>query len=76
MKRVFKVKNIDCANCAAKIETSAQAVKGVEKLSLNFLTQKLSIEAQDELFEDILVQITKIARKIEPDFQMTQVGPL
>ena len=67
MKKKFKIEELCCAGCAAKIEDSIKKLKGVNDVSINFITQKLIIDADDERFEEILIDVQKIAAKIEPD---------
>ncbi|MDR0929765.1 MAG: heavy-metal-associated domain-containing protein [Oscillospiraceae bacterium] len=66
MKKTYRITGIDCANCAAKIERGIAAMKGVSHCSLNFFTQKLTLEAPDEQLPAILDAAEKLARKIEP----------
>lgn len=67
MKKIFKLEDLDCANCANKIEEKIREIKGVKNVSVSFMAQKLSLEAPDELFEKILEEAKKIVKKIEPD---------
>lgn len=67
MKKQFKLQNLDCANCAAKMEAAIQKIEGVESASVSFLTQKLVIEAEDARFDAIMKQAVKVCRRIEPD---------
>lgn len=67
MRKVFKVEDLDCAHCAAKIEEGIQKIEGVEKATLNFMTLKLTVDAPEEKFDAIKKQIKKVARKVEPD---------
>ena len=67
MKKVFKIEDIDCANCARKIEDSINAIEGVERASLNFMAQKLTIEAEEALFDEIMKKALKAAKRVEPD---------
>lgn len=67
MKKTYKVENLDCANCAAKIEAGIAKISGVESASLNFMTQRLTIEAAEENYDDIIKQAQKICKKTEPD---------
>jgi len=67
MKRKFKLDNLDCANCAAKMETAIAKLDGVMNVSVNFMTQSLTIEASDYAFEEIMDEAVKICKKIEPD---------
>jgi len=67
MKKTYALYDLGCANCAAKMEKAIGKLEGVESVRVNFLTQKLSITAADELFDSILVQVKDIVRRIEPD---------
>lgn len=70
MKKVFKLQNLDCANCAAKMENAIAKLPGVEKVSINFMTQKMTLEAQEADFPRILDEADKAIRKVEPDCRL------
>lgn len=67
MKKKFKLQDLDCANCAAKMEDAIRKLEGVNDASVSFLTQKLTLDADDERFEEILDQAVKVCRRVEPD---------
>ncbi|WFR58881.1 cation transporter [Anaerocolumna sp. AGMB13025] len=67
MKKTFKLEGLDCANCAAKIETSVKALEGVTAATVNFMTTKMVIEGDDEAFEGIVEKAKAIVKKLEPD---------
>ena len=67
MKKKFKLTDLDCANCAAKMETAIAKVDGVESVSVNFFTQKLTLETADGDFDEVLKKVVKTAKKVEPD---------
>lgn len=67
MKKTFALEDLDCAHCAAHMEDGIRALAGVHEVSVNFLTQKLTLDADDALFDKVLKQAVKICRKIEPD---------
>ena len=67
MKKTFTLIDLDCAHCAARMEDGIRRIKGVDDVSVSFLTQKLTLEADDAVFEKVLKQAVKICRKIEPD---------
>ena len=67
MKKIFKLEDLDCANCAAKMETAIAKVDGVESVSVNFFTQKLTLEAADGDFDEVLKKVVKTAKKVDPD---------
>jgi len=69
MQKKFKIE-VDCANCAAKIETAVKALPGVTNASVSFMTQKMLLEADDARFDEILQQAVRAAKKIEPDFEI------
>lgn len=67
MKKIFKLQDLDCANCAAKMETAISKIEGVEAVTVSFLTQKLTITANENNFDQILKHTEKVIKKIEPD---------
>ena len=73
MKRTFKLEGLDCANCASKIESAVKALDGVSFASVNFLTTKMVIEADETKFEDILKSASAIVKKLEPDVIVKKV---
>ena len=67
MKKAFKLEDLDCANCAAKMERSIAKIDGVQSVNVSFIAQKMTIEADDEKFDGIMEQVIKTCRKVEPD---------
>lgn len=67
MKKVYKLEDLDCANCAAKMECAIKKLDGVNDASVSFMSQRLSIDADDECFDEIMDKVEKVCRKIEPD---------
>lgn len=67
MKKTFKLEGLDCANCAAKIEKAVSKLKGVSSATVNFMTTKMTIEGEDENFDDIIKAAADIVKKYEPD---------
>lgn len=67
MKKTYKLNDLDCANCAAKMERAINKIDGVEKATVSFMTQRLTLEAPEERFEDIMDEAAAICKKIEPD---------
>ena len=67
MKKAFKLEDLDCANCAAKMERSISKIDGVQSVNVSFIAQKMTIEADDEKFDGIMEQVIKTCRKVEPD---------
>lgn len=67
MKKVYRMEDLDCANCARKMEDAIRKIQGVESVNINFLTQKMTLEAQDDRFDEIVQQAQKACRRVEPD---------
>ena len=67
MKKKFKLQDLDCANCAAKMEEAIKKIEGVTDASVSFMTQKMMIEAPDDQFDDIVNEAIKVIAKVEPD---------
>lgn len=65
MRKVFKMKDIDCANCAAKMENAINKIEGVTSAKVSFMSQKLIIEAPEEAFERILNEARKAVRAVD-----------
>ena len=67
MKKKFKLTDLDCANCAAKMEAAIKKIEGVTDANVSFMMQKMTIEADDDRFEAIMDQVVEVCRKVEPD---------
>lgn len=67
MKKIYNMTDLECASCASKIEDNIKKIDGVESVSVNFFTQKLTLEADENKIDEILKKAIKICRKIEPD---------
>ena len=67
MKKTYKLQDLDCANCAAKMTEATKKIPGVNDANFNFLTQKMSIDADPERFDAIMDEVVKVCKKVEPD---------
>jgi copper chaperone CopZ len=67
MRKAFKLQDLDCANCAAKMENGIKSIDGVRSATVSFMTQKLVIEADDDCFDAVLDEAQRACSKIEPD---------
>ena len=67
MKKTFKLEDLDCANCAAKMENAIKELDGVDNASVNFMAQKLTISADEALLPELMKTVRKVCKKIEPD---------
>lgn len=70
MKKRFAMKNLDCANCAAKMEAAIRKIDGVQSVIVNFLTQKLTLEAPEDRFDEILELAAAACKKVDADCQV------
>lgn len=67
MKKKFKLIDLDCANCAAKMEEGIKKISGVKDASVSLMTQKLVLEADDDRFDEIMKEVVAVCAKVEPD---------
>lgn len=67
MKKTIKLQDLDCANCAAKIENAISKLDGVIDVKVNFMSQKMILDVPDDKFDAVLDEVKKVAKKIEPD---------
>lgn len=70
MKKTFRMIDLDCANCAAKMEDAVRKIPGVTNVTVSFMTQKMTIEGDEARFDEIVAQAVKACRKVEPDCQV------
>ena len=67
MKKKYNLIDLDCANCAAKMENAIKKIDGVRDANVSFMTQKMTIEADDSRFDEIMEEVQSVCRKVEPD---------
>ena len=72
MRKTFKLQDLDCANCAAKMEAAIKKVDGVHDAMVSFMTQKLTVDADDARFDVIVEECARVCRKIEPDCEIVR----
>ncbi|EQF26717.1 heavy-metal-associated domain protein [Clostridioides difficile CD160] len=70
MRKKFDLIDLDCANCAAKMENAASKIEGVNSVNFSFMTQKMTLDAEDASFDEILQKIIKVCKKVEPDCEI------
>ena len=73
MKSRFRIKGLDCANCAAELERTIQKLKGIENASISFMTQKMELEYDETRKEEIIQNVKKVIKKEEPDVTIEEV---
>ena len=67
MKKKFKMQDLDCAHCAAKMEEAIKKIDGVNDAAISFMAQKLTVDAEDDKFDSFMEEVVKTCRKVEPD---------
>lgn len=67
MKKKFKLQDLDCANCAAKMEDAIKKIPGVNDANVSFMMQKMTIDAADDKFDAIMEEVVRVCAKVEPD---------
>lgn len=67
MRKTFELEDLDCANCARKMQEAIAKLDGVKDVSVNYMAQKMVLEADDEVFDDVLKSAIKLIKKVEPD---------
>ena len=70
MKKTYKMIDLDCANCATKMEEAIKKIDGVTSASVSFMTQKMTIEGDDARFDQIVKEAVKVCSKVEPDCEI------
>ena len=70
MRKSFRLDEIDCANCARKLQDELVRLDGVDAVSVNFMTQKLTLTATDERFDEVLDRVIALVARVEPDCEI------
>jgi len=73
MKSKFKIKGLDCANCAAELERAIQKLKGIERASISFMTQRMELEYEETKKEEIIQNVKKVIKKEEPEVTIEEI---
>ncbi len=67
MKKVIRLEDLDCANCAAEMENNVKKINGINSASVSFMNQKMILEIEEERADEILQEVKKVCAKVEPD---------
>ena len=67
MKKIIKLEGLCCANCAAKMEDAIKKIDGVNDATVSFMMQKLTIDADEARFDEIMKEVAQVCKKVEPD---------
>lgn len=70
MRKTYTLDEIDCANCAAKLESAINKVSGVNKATVNFFAQKLIVDIDDDKFDNVIKEVFAVCKKMEPDCEI------
>ena len=73
MKSTFKIKGIDCANCAAQLENAISKVEGVQSTSISFMAERMVLEYDEQYKEEIMKRIKKVIKREEPDATLEEI---
>ena len=73
MKSKFKIKGLDCANCAAELEREINKVEGIEEAVISFMTERMELEYDETRKEEILQKVKKLIKKEEPDVTLEEI---
>lgn len=67
MKKMYMLEDLDCANCAAKMEEAIKKIEGVTYARVSYLAQKLTLEVDDAVYDAVLAEVVRTCKRIEPD---------
>ncbi|MBQ6686817.1 MAG: heavy-metal-associated domain-containing protein [Firmicutes bacterium] len=70
MKKVFKMQDLDCAHCAAKMEDGINKLDGVNKATISFMTQKLTIDLDETRLDEIMKEAVKVVKNVDPECEI------
>lgn len=73
MKVKFKIKGLDCANCAAELERRIQKIEGIDNASISFMMERLEIEFGESQKEEVVKKLVKTIKKEEPDVKLEEI---
>ena len=74
MKCKFKIRGLDCANCAAELERKLNKLDGIDEANINFITERMELELYDDEDKDeIIKRVKKLIRKQEPDVTIDEL---
>ncbi len=73
MRLKFKIKGLDCANCAAELERAIQKIDGVESAVISFMSERMELEYNENEKAEILEKVKKVIKKEEPDVTIEEM---
>ena len=73
MNSKFKVKGLDCANCAAELERAIQKIEGIKKANISFMTERMELEYDENNEDEIIKKVKKVIKREEPDVTLDKI---
>ena len=73
MKSRFKIKGLDCANCAAELERAIEKIDGIDNVSISFMAERMELEFEDVKKDEIMKKLNKVIKREEPDVKIEEV---
>lgn len=73
MNSKFKVKGLDCANCAAELERAIQKIEGIKKANISFMTERMELEYDENNEDEIIKKVKKVIKREEPDVTIEKI---
>lgn len=74
MRKTWPLEDLDCANCAAKMEAEMAKLPGVDSVRVDFFHQTLTLEAAEDHYDDVLARVVACGKRIEPDCRILTEG--
>lgn len=72
-KYKLKIKGLDCANCANELESALSKIDIIDNVSISFMSERLSFECLEEVYEKAIEMITKVINRNEPDVTIEEL---
>ena len=73
MSYKYKIENLDCANCAAKMQAAVSKLAGIKMCTINFFTLKMNLETEYEMTDELLNKIEKTIKKYESNVKLKTI---
>ena len=73
MNSKFKVKGLDCANCAAELERAIQKIEGIKNTNISFMTERMELEYDENNEDEIIKKVKKVIKREEPDVTIEKI---
>ena len=73
MKSKFKIKGLDCANCALELEREIEKIEGIMNVNIGFMAEKMELEYDESKKDEILSKVKKVIKREEPDVEIEEM---